>query len=584
MIEASSLIQRMTFLRNHWLKLTLATGGFFLFLLLLGVGAYAVFGRTAPGGPLLPFAPSRFIEAGIRRTNVKQFTVYDTSLPTARDELEPMVDTAEFRITVDPNTVNHLISPLIYGVSAAAQEYLFASGATVNNWGGNPSTRYNWELGNAWNAGSDWEYRNGNYGHQTGNIADKFIAETLAADAAIRLSVPTLGWVANSTDNDDCSFPLPNGGCGDGYGSNCDERDIVADPTIANVATDVEFVRRWMQHIRALHGDNLQIIAMDNEPELWGHVHYDVHPDCTTYDEILEKYLTYARVVREEMPNAQLAGPTTCCWFYYWNSAAGRRDKWSHGNQDFLPWFLDQMREHDEAYGQRTLDILDIHYYPPEGIYSHDLSDRISSQRIRSVRSLWDETYRDESWIRQPVYLIPRMQALIDEHYPDTKFGLSEWNFGAEESLNGAVAIADALGVFGREDLYFATYWTHPELYTPGFFAFKLFRNYDDQGGAFGDMSVLAESADHNRISSYASINSTTNDLHIMLVNKQPDTISTATIEIGDFPHAEFGTIYRYSANNLEGIESGEIAVANGELMLALPTYSITHLVIPTGQ
>lgn len=574
----------MTFLRNHWLKLLLTAGGFFLFLLLLGVGAYAIFGRTAPGNPFLQFSPSRFIEAGIRRTNFDQFTTYDTSASATTGAVQPIVDTAEFRITIDPDSVNHPISPLIYGVSAASQEYLFASGATVNNWGGNPATRYNWELGNAWNAGRDWEYRNGNYGHEVGNVADKFIQETLSADAAVRLSVPTLGWVANSTDTDDCSFPLPNGECGDGYGSTCDNQDVVADPTLANTPSDIESVRRWMQHIRATYGDGVQIIAMDNEPELWGYVHYDVHPDCTTYDEILEKYLSYARVVREELPKAELAGPTTCCWFYYWNSAAGRRDKWAHGNQDFLPWFLQQVREHDEQYGERTLDILDIHYYPPEGIYSHDLSDRISSQRIRSVRSLWDETYRDESWIRQPIYLIPRMQDLIAEHYPGTKFGLSEWNFGAEESLNGAVAIADALGVFGRENLYFATYWTHPDLYTPGYFAFKLFRNYDDQGGTFGDVSVAAESADPNRISSYASIDSATGDLHIMLVNKQPDIISTATLAIGDFPHAEYGTIYRYSADNLEGIQSGDIAINNGELTLALPTYSISHLIIPAGQ
>jgi hypothetical protein len=574
----------MTFLRIHWLKLTVAASGFALFLLLLGAGAYAIFGRTAPGNPFLQFAPSRFIEAAIRRTNVDRFASYATPSQVGQVAIEPVVDPAEFRITVDPTSIAHAISPLIYGVSAAPQEYLYASGATINNWGGNTATRYNWELGNAWNAGRDWEYRNGDYGHKTGNVADNFIAATLAADAAVRLSVPTLGWVANSTDTQDCSFPLPNGECGDGYGAACNNQDIIADPTLANVPINTEFVRRWMQHIHTKYGDNVAIIAMDNEPELWGYVHYDVHPDCTTYDEILEKYLSYARVVREEMPNAELAGPTTCCWFYYWNSAAGRRDKWSHGNQDFLPWFLQQVREHDEQYGERTLDILDIHYYPPEGIYSHDLSDRISAQRIRSVRSLWDETYRDESWIRQPVYLIPRMQDLIDEHYPGTKFGLSEWNFGAEASLNGAIAIADALGVFGRENLYFATYWTYPELYTPGFYAFMLFRNYDGNGGAFGDMSVYAESADANRISSYASLDSTTGNLHVVLINKQPDIIATATVDIGTFPHADYGKIYRYSADNIDGIASAEIAVADGELTLALPTYSITHLVIPAGQ
>ena len=33
---------------------------------------------------------------------------------------------------------------------------------------------------------------------------------------------------------------------------------------------------------------------MDNEPDLWGYTHYDVHPECPTYEEILDKYLAYA--------------------------------------------------------------------------------------------------------------------------------------------------------------------------------------------------------------------------------------------------------------------------------------------------
>lgn len=568
----------MSLLRNNSFKLILAAGAFVILIIGLTMGGYAIFGRTAPGNPFVQIAPSRFVEVLLRRSGAQRFVSYGSPVAAGDPStLQSIVDPNAIRIVIDAAGARHEISPLIYGVSAAPQEYLEGSGATVNNWGGNPATRYNWELGNAWNAGRDWEYRNGDYGHRMGNVADKFIEETQAVGAAVRLSVPTLGWVARDTES--CSFPLASGECGDGFGSTCENQGVIADPTLANVPSDPESIREWMRHVRALHGDTIDIIAMDNEPELWGYVHYDVHPDCTTYDEILEKYTTYARVVREEMPSALLAGPTTCCWFYYWNSPAGRRDKWSHGNEDFLPWFLTQMREHDERYGERTLDILDIHYYPTEGIYSQDLSDRISAQRIRSVRSLWDETYRDESWIRQPIYLIPRMQALIDEHYPGTLFGLSEWNFGAEESLNGAVAIADALGIFGREELYFATYWTHPKMDTPGYFAFKLYGNYDGEGGRFGNVSVGAESADSERVSTYASLNSATGNLHVMLINKQPNVVSTAALELGGFD-TNGGTFYRYSGENFLELESAEISTPSSEVELNLPAYSITHLVL----
>ncbi len=495
----------------------------------------------------------------------------------------PNEDGRPFYINVNASRATHPISPLIYGVSAATQEWLIGAGATINNWGGNPSSRYNWVLGNAWNSSRDWEYRNGNYGHHDSaeKVADTFVSEALEIGADVRISIPTLGWVAKDDSNDSCSFPLENGECGDGYASTCENQLALADPELANVPSDVESIREWMRHLKATHGaDNIQIIAMDNEPELWGYTHYDVHPDCTTYQEILNKYIEYATMVREELPNAELAGPVTCCWHYFWNSAAGKSDKKENGNEDFVPWFLDRMREYDAQTGVRHLDILDLHYYPASGTFNQDVSDRVSAVRLRSTASLWDESYRDESWINKKINLIPRMRTLINEHYPETKFGLSEWNFGAEESINGALAIADTLGIFGRENLYFATYWTHPKLDTPGYYAFKMFGNYDDKGSRFGDISVVARSDNHERVSSYASIDSQTGYLHVVMINKLPATIINPTLELEQFDGQPTAIMYRYSAADITAIKELPITGENGRYELSLPPYSINHLVI----
>jgi len=64
-------------------------------------------------------------------------------------------------IRVDSSQNVHPISPLIYGMNQAPKEQLAALDVKLNRWGGNPSTRYNWKLGNAWNAGRDYFYRNG---------------------------------------------------------------------------------------------------------------------------------------------------------------------------------------------------------------------------------------------------------------------------------------------------------------------------------------------------------------------------------------------------------------------------------------
>jgi hypothetical protein len=64
-------------------------------------------------------------------------------------------------------------------------------------------------------------------------------------------------------------------------------------------------------------------------------------------NEIRDKYIEYASAVRAVAPQAQLLGPVSCCWHYYWNSAAGAPDKAKHSGQDFLPWFLDEVQRHD---------------------------------------------------------------------------------------------------------------------------------------------------------------------------------------------------------------------------------------------
>ncbi len=71
----------------------------------------------------------------------------------------------------------------------------------------------------------------------------------------------------------------------------------------------------------------------------------------------------------------------------------------------------------------RILDVLDVHVYPqadnvqmPDGPDSAGggATDRKTNDlRFRTTRSLWDRDYVDESWIKEAVYLLPRMRELI---------------------------------------------------------------------------------------------------------------------------------------------------------------------------
>ena len=117
----------------------------------------------------------------------------------------------------------------------------------------------------------------------------------------------------------------------------------------------------------------------------------------------------------------------------------------------------------------------------------------------------------DESWIKDTgidggvVKFIPRMRDWVANNYPRTKLAISEYNWGAFEHLNGALAQADVLGIFGREGVDLATLWGVPKATDPVAYAFRLFRNYDGAGGQFGDTSVQATSTNQEALSGVCS-------------------------------------------------------------------------------
>src|SRR5450756_93397 len=199
---------------------------------------------------------------------------------------------------------------------------------------------------------------------------------------------------------------------------------------------------------------------------------------------------SYAAAIKTIDPGAKTLGPVLWGWTAYFYSALDEAaggswwnnpvDRNNHGGVPFAEWYLQQMRAYEQQNGIRILDYLDLHYYPQDnypsgqGIFSQNLGDAtLQALRLRSTRSLWDPTYTDESWINDQVYLIPRMHGWVNSDYPGTKIAVSEYNWGALGYLNGALAQADILGIFGREALDLATLWDPPTASQPGAFAFR---------------------------------------------------------------------------------------------------------------
>jgi hypothetical protein len=515
-------------------------------------------------------------------------------------------------VRIDAGRPLRRISPLIYGVAVAGPEDLAATGARLNRWGGNPNSRYNWELGSAWNAARDWEFRN--YGttdsavQEPSAVADRFVATNRAAGAESLVTIPALGWVARDGDKRSQSVGVPAGG-GLPLGV---PADAIAgyDPTANRQATSIRSLARkgrhfadppdltdeqvyqdeWVHHLVSRFGSaatgGVRYYAIDNEPDLWAETHTDVQPIQPGYDDLLATFLEYADAIKDVDPTALVLGPTLSGWTGYFYSARDRGsdnfrthgDRRAHGDVPFLAWWLEQVRQHDERVGRRTLDVLDVHYYPQgQGVFAGATDDATNALRLRSTRSLWDPGYADESWIREPVRLIPRLREWVDRFYPGTRLAIGEWNWGADQTVNGALAIADVLGIFGREGVDLAAYWTVPPRGSPGALAFALYTNYDARGGAFGDLALPVSSNAPNDVAVYASLDSRSGDLVVVAINKRPDVDLPATFQMNGFVPSGLARLYRFGQDNPLVIQDlGGINGMGEVLSLALPRSSIT--------
>ena len=252
-------------------------------------------------------------------------------------------------------------------------------------------------------------------------------------------------------------------------------------------------------------------------------------------------------------------------------------------NADYLPWFLDTVRQRSQAAGRRLLDVFTVHYYPQGGEFSDDVSTAMQQRRNRSTRSLWDPGYVDETWINDRVQLIPRLRGWVAQYYPGTQIGITEYNWGAEGHINGATTQADILGIFGREGLNMGARWATPAASTPTYKAIKLYRNYDGQRSAFGDTSVAATTPNPDVVSAFAAERGADGALTVMVINKALSGSAAATITLANVSHGATSQAWQLTAANAI-TRLADVAVSGSHTLSAtLPAQSVTLFVIPRG-
>ena len=504
----------------------------------------------------------------------------------AADSAQAPTRPVELEIRCDQQ--GHPISPLIYG-SAGGD---FDSHQTGERLGGNPTTRLNWD-GPWWNSANDWFFENGK-----GLDVSTWVRTAAEHGVRVAVTVPMIGWVAK----DDSSVGFPSSKfpkqrkfdqyrpqAGDGY---LDDKTPIhpGSPTQTSVEAPPQTIGRWVRALReqdrARDKRVIDEYILDNEPTLWDTTHRDVHPDPLTYDELLDRTIRYASEVRAADPEAKIAGPAEWGWMGYFYSAKDRNDgkfirsdRRAHGDEPLLAWYLKKLAQYEKDHGTRLLDVLDVHFYPAaDKIYGGDArtDDEGAALRVRATRALWDPTYVDESWINEPVRLIPRLKEWVAGNYPGLGISLGEWSFGADNHISGAIATAEALGRFGQQGLYSAFYWQGPKANSGTFWAFRAFTNFDGAGARFLDESVPVRETE--KVSLFASRDDKGNVVAV-IVNRDQVFAGDAHVTLRGCGSLESQREFQYADGATSLAARPLVAGARADkVVTAVPPFSITVL------
>jgi len=506
-------------------------------------------------------------------------------------------------LTVDGAAPRHAISPLVYGMNAWRQndpdhesaKVAKAVRLTLNRWGGDGVTRYNYKLDIS-NHADHWFYENiPNANRQYPDVSE-FNTQVLgdrASGARTMGTVPVMGWVAKSRTLSG-SFSVAKYGPQQktdpnwkdfGNGVRPDGTKITNnDPADTCMPVDASWTEDWVKYLVGKFGDaahgGVAIYSLDNEPNWWDMNHRDVHPLPFTYDEVTQNGIKVARAVKTADPTAEVSGPVIDYWYNYFYSMRDLEtvkgtwpnltydfsDRISHGNLPLIEYYLKTFKAAQDADPKHTrlLDFLDVHTYFAANNAGFKPAGTSEDQKavLNSTRVFWDPAYTDgryrnpENYAEpMPPQMIRRLKQWVAADYPGTKTAITEYNWGAQEHISGAVAQADILGIFGREGLDLGALWGPPELDSPSMFAFKIFRNYDDAGGEFGDTSIAAASSDQGKLAIYAALRSSDKMITIVVVNKTFGDLKS-DVAIDHLKMAKGARVFQYSNADLKQIRA----------------------------
>jgi len=314
------------------------------------------------------------------------------------------------------------------------------------------------------------------------------------------------------------------------------------------------------------------LLSLDNEPDLWSETHPRIQSSPVSAATLIAKNIEFAAAAKAVIPTAVITGFVS--YGYY-----GFMALQGEYSGDFTSHYLDEMRLAGAAANKRLIDVLDLHWYPE----ATGDGQRITGTGT-SAGSLWDPSYRETSWVASseggPVRLLPQMKERIAAHYPGTKLGFTEYSYGGGAHISGGIAEADVLGIFGREDVYLANFWSLAA--SEGFIyaGMRVFTSYDEAGARFGDTSVRATSSNVEATSVYASIDAARPGRMVIVAINKTSAPVTAALSLAAYGTYTSARVYclTSASTTIQPAAAISATTRNG-FFYQMPAYSVSVLV-----
>jgi len=505
--------------------------------------------------------------------------------------------------TVNTNANQTPISKYLYGTN-----FYMNTDYTIQRIGGNRCTAYNWE--NNWsNAGSDYRFENDTMWDSSnppvpGLGYTKLIdqSNSINQDSIVTLqlagyvSAPVFGQYLDQYPAPSQYFYPVQFAKGAPF---CNP------PNNPNTSDNIVYMDEFVNFLVWKYGyagtpTGVKFYSLDNEVDIWHATHKEVHPAHILCQELRDKSIACATAVKNVDPNAQIMGPVFAVFTGFlnldsasdWESVKGSRP-W------FISYYLDEMKQASDANGRRLLDILDVHWYPPEndgnghGICDNREDPQTFNARMQAPRTLWDtdyvsphETYPDggSSWVNKSYWaqylpILTRFKADIATYFPDTNIAITEYTWGPSTQWATGITTADFLGVCGKYGVYMTNYWGQGGYIDT---AIKMYTNYDGLHSTFGDTNVPASMSNKVDSSIYGALSSTNPDvLHLIVLNKNQIDSINGTFTITSSRNYTSATVWAFDNTSSNITQRTSISnITNNTFTYTIPKTSVYHIIL----